>query len=260
MTIGYASSCRSVISESLHLLHFLKGLQYCFNLTNRGQYSTADEILRHIIVSNAYQARERQDSIRLALISRMRFNVSLTNAEPLSLLACAIHAERHDVVVEQCRKLITHHQFNNEPLRILVASLASGLRNTDAFITSTLQKHLFREMKSSDTAVKNPSSLKWNPLNKRYAPKGGSKSTAGADEVEGEEDEEIEGGGVEEEYENASNSMVMNNEKTSSTSAPPLPTRENPLIIAMYGQICIAAKSYQSAICMSLFCYNDNSY
>ena len=30
--------------------------QYCFALTKQDQYETADEILRHIMVSNAYQA------------------------------------------------------------------------------------------------------------------------------------------------------------------------------------------------------------
>ena len=45
-------------------------LQYAFLLTKRGQYEIADEVLRHILVSNAYQSRERQDSIRLALISK----------------------------------------------------------------------------------------------------------------------------------------------------------------------------------------------
>ena len=45
--------------------------QYAFLLTKRGQYEIADEVLRHILVSNAYQSRERQDSIRLALISKL---------------------------------------------------------------------------------------------------------------------------------------------------------------------------------------------
>lgn len=44
--------------------------QYAFLLTKRGQFEIADEVLRHILVSNAYQSRERQDSIRLALISK----------------------------------------------------------------------------------------------------------------------------------------------------------------------------------------------
>ncbi len=92
-------------------------------------------------------------------------------------------------------------------------------------------------MKLSDTAVKNPSTLKWNPLNKRYGLMDRNKS----DEVEVDDDEEVEGG-------------VEDNERSGSTnekdaSAPPLPTKENPLIISIYGQICIAAKSYQSAIC-----------
>ena len=56
-----------------------------------------------------------------------------------------------------------------------MASLASGLKATDSFITLTLQKHLFREMKLSDTAVKNPEILKWIPLNKRYVPTGVGK-------------------------------------------------------------------------------------
>lgn len=145
--------------------------------------------------------------------------------------ACAIHAERFDTVVEQARKLVTHHQFNNEPLRILVASLASGLRTTDAFITSTLQKHLFREMKLSDTAVKTPEQLRWNPLNKRYAPILQSKM-AEADEEEAPED--------------GDESTSLHVDKS---VGPPLPAKENSVIIAIYGQICIAAKSYQSAIC-----------
>lgn len=118
-----------------------------------------------------------------------------------------------------------------------MASLASGLKVTDSFITSTLQKHLFREMKLSDTAVKNPDILKWNPLNKRYAATGQSKST---DPDEGGEDdgEENERGSLENE------SNTQDKQKR-----PEIPTKENPVIVTIYGQICIAAKSYQSAIC-----------
>ncbi|KAH9476509.1 Transcription factor tau subunit sfc4 [Psilocybe cubensis] len=197
-------------------------MQYCFILTRRGQYDTAEEILRHIMVSNAYQAKERQDSIRLALIT------------------CAIAGERHDIVVEQARKLITHHQFNNEPLRILMSSLASGLRSTDAFITSTLQKHLFREMKLSDTAAKNPEILKWNPLNKRYAPTGQNKS------AEPEDDDQ------EDDAPSVDDVSVLNDR----SGLPEIPTKENPVIVAIYGQICVAAKSYQSAIFYLLLAYD----
>ncbi|KAF8332446.1 hypothetical protein F5887DRAFT_996848 [Amanita rubescens] len=204
-------------------------MQYAFLLTKRGQYEIADEVLRHILVSNAYQSRERQDSIRLALIT------------------CAIHAERHTAIVEHARKLITTHQFNNEPFRILLASLSSGLRATDAFITSTLQKHLFREIKMADAAVKDPGSLKWNPINKRYASALQGKTSgmgAGEEEDAGEDDVDdaaaCAGGGESQEID----------------GAPKIPAKHNPIIVTIYGQICIAARSYQSAIFYLLHAYD----
>ncbi|KAG6863305.1 hypothetical protein C0991_006895, partial [Blastosporella zonata] len=83
---------------------------------------------------------------------------------------CGILDRRPTIVVKQARKLITVYQFNNQPQRILIAVLSSGLRPTGAFITSTLQKHLFREMKLADVAVRTPKVLRWNSLYKRYAP------------------------------------------------------------------------------------------
>jgi general transcription factor 3C polypeptide 3 (transcription factor C subunit 4) len=50
-----------------------------------------------------------------------------------------------------------------------------------------LQKHLFREMKLAATAVRTPEVLKWNALNKIYAPMLQVKAELGADadDVEG---------------------------------------------------------------------------
>lgn len=42
--------------------------QYAFQLTKRGQYELADEVLRHVSYSNAYQNRDNQDTIHYALI------------------------------------------------------------------------------------------------------------------------------------------------------------------------------------------------
>ncbi|KXN83202.1 Transcription factor tau subunit sfc4 [Leucoagaricus sp. SymC.cos] len=205
-------------------------MQYSFLLTKQGQSELAYEVLNHILLSNVYQTRARQDIIRLSLIT----------------VAIAIRDYRG--AVDHSRKLITAHQFNNEPLRILMASLSSGLLPTDAFIASTLQKHLFREMKLSDTAVKHPEMLKWNPLNKRYAPTG-TRATE-----QDQEDEEV-------------NDYIARDGEAASTPAaasvfdsksslPPIPTVFNPVIITMYGQICIAAKSYQSAIFYLLHAYD----
>ena len=148
--------------------------------------------------------------------------------------ACAIAAKHPSIVVEQARKLITVHQFNNEPQRILIAVLSSGLRPTDAFITSTLQKHLFREMKLADVAVRTPEVLKWNALNKRYAATGTVKSEPGDGADDDADDAE----------------PVAPTDKDNPVLE--IPTKYNPIIVAIYGQICIAAKSYQSAICESV--------
>ncbi|KAJ3811099.1 hypothetical protein F5876DRAFT_88515 [Lentinula aff. lateritia] len=223
-------------------LHMI--LQYCFILTKRNQYELADEVLRHMLLSNAYMTSEFQVSLRLAIIS------------------CAIETHHYPVVVEQCRKLISSNQFNNELYRLLLASLSSGLRPTDSFITSTLQKFFFREMKLSDVAVKDPELLKWNVALKRWAPinpstlsSGGRKDRDkdrdkdkdndkdGADDL-GEEDSDVGGGGTAE------------NDTVSSNDRPILPTKDNPLTVAIYGQMCIAAKSYQSAIFYLLHAYD----
>lgn len=206
-------------------------MQYSFLLTKQGQSDLANEVLGHILLSNAYQTRARQDVIRLALIT----------------VAIAIRDYR--AAVDHSRKLITAHQFNNEPLRILLASLSSGLVPTDAFITSTLQKHLFREMKLSDTAVKHPEMLKWNPLNKRYAPTG-SKATEQEQEEEEDNDEVTQDATI------GSSTAAPTSAPDTKSGLPPIPTAFNPVIITIYGQICIAAKSYQSAIFYLLHAYD----
>ncbi|KAI9463423.1 hypothetical protein HD554DRAFT_1309138 [Boletus coccyginus] len=83
---------------------------------------TFHAVLSHILMSNGYRSKEKQVTIRLAII-----------------------IENYTVVVEQSRKLINAYQFNNEPMRLPLSSLASGLRPTDSLISSTLQKHMLRE-------------------------------------------------------------------------------------------------------------------
>ena len=45
--------------------------QYAFVMTRRDQFDDADEVLRHILVSHVYQDRASQDTLRLALISKL---------------------------------------------------------------------------------------------------------------------------------------------------------------------------------------------
>ncbi|KAH9997918.1 TPR-like protein [Russula vinacea] len=192
-------------------------MQYAFLLTKRGNYELADEVLNHVLISNAYVDRQSQDTIRLASI------------------ACAIHAQRYPAVVEHCRKFIVIHQFHNEPLRMLCACLASGYRATDAFIASTLQKHLFREMRLYDTAVHNKDALRWNAIPRRWGMNKSGEADEGVDDEPNPEG--VEGA----------------DEKN---PAPQLPTKDNPAIFALYGHICLAGKSYQSAIFYLLHAYD----
>ncbi|TFY79029.1 hypothetical protein EWM64_g4983, partial [Hericium alpestre] len=190
-------------------------MQYAFLLTRRGQYDVADEVLRHILFSNAYLSRSYQDKIRLALI------------------AIAIHEKQWPAVVEQYRKLTIAYQFNNEPLRLLAACLASGFRSTDAFIVSTLQKHLLREIRLSDAAVKSKDNLRWSGRRWAMASGGGSKEDANEEEE-----------GPAEELEKRQVAM------------PDVPTKNNPIMVTMYGHIALAAKSYQTAIFYLLHGYD----
>lgn len=149
-------------------------------------------------------------------------------------LACASAARQYNTVVQHARKLISAYQFNNEPVRLLVASLASGLGSTDAFITNTLQKHMLREIKSVDAAVKNRDGMKWHTLKKRYF-----MSRSGKDDMAEEEMED----------EAAAEEAVLGEKEV----VPRLPEKDNPMLVAVYGQMSNAAKSYQSAICKWLF-------
>ncbi|KAJ7912852.1 TPR-like protein [Mycena leptocephala] len=199
-----AASKIAASTEVFRGVHFRDWLQlffqYCFLLTKRGQFEVAEEILKHVLLSVVYRSRESQSSIRLAIIT------------------CAVAAQNYPTIVEHCRKIMTVHQFNNEPLRILVAALASGLYSTDAFIVSPLQKAIYREMKLSHMTVKTPEMVRWAK----------------------HDDDDADG------------------EKEPVDDAHPLPDaarKSNTVIIALYGQMSVAAKSYQSAIFYLLHAY-----
>ncbi|KAJ7640027.1 TPR-like protein [Mycena polygramma] len=203
--------------------------QYCFILTESGNYKHADEVLRHLLMSSAYQLPNVQDAIRVALI------------------ACASAAGCFPVVVEQSRKLLMAHQFHNDPLRIMVSALGSGAQPTDAFLASTLQKFLHRELKMFDAAANNPESLVWSLQNKRFS----TKSVGGADV----EDENEEQEGAEEEE----RKPVIATGRRKRQRAPRLPAiakAPNPIVLALYGQMCLVAKSFQSAMFYLLMAFD----
>ncbi|KAL1727776.1 hypothetical protein EV714DRAFT_253442 [Schizophyllum commune] len=208
--------------EHFRTIHFDDWLrmtmQYCFLVTRDGDYPLAEEILRHMMLSNAYVSQARQNTLRIALAT------------------CAIAAQRFDAVVEQTRKIVYTHQFNDEPIRLLLASLASGLRPTDAFIRATLQKFLFREMKLRDAASVTPDLVRWVP-GRRWTYAGG----AGGAKGEEEDDDEDKG---------------EKDEGSGSADRPPLPKGYSPVNMIAYGMTCVAARSYQSALVYLLHAYD----
>jgi general transcription factor 3C polypeptide 3 (transcription factor C subunit 4) len=140
----------------------------------------------------------------------------------------------------QARKLMTIYQFNNEPLRLIFTSLAGNIRNSaDAFINTALQKHIFRELRIIDTAIKKPDALIWFSLRSRWIlskkgkAKGKGKKPDPDEDEEDEDEQEGEGDGA----------------SASAGPSIPLPTKHNPAFMTMYAQMCNVAKSYQSAIC-----------
>ncbi|KAJ6486311.1 hypothetical protein DFH09DRAFT_1265926 [Mycena vulgaris] len=196
-------------------------IQYCFVLTQSGHYDQANEVLRHLQMSSAYQLPTSRDAIRVALIT------------------CASVAGCFPVVVEQCRKLLMNYQFHNDPMRIMMAAFGSGHRPTDAFVAAPFGKYLHREMRLFDAAANNPDSLVWSQTGRRFSLK------AIAEEPEDEEEEEQQPA--------ASND---GRKKMQRPRLPEIATANNPVVVALYGQMCLVTKSFQSAIFYLLMAYD----
>lgn len=121
------------------------------------------------------------------------------------------------------------YQFNNEPYRLFLALCASGLPQTDQFIHGTLQKHILREIRVTEAAVKG--NVAWNNRSNRF--------TVTSDKItEAKNDQEGEG------EDDAADERMQGE-----AGAASKPTRNNPVLYTIYGQSCSAAKSFQSSIC-----------
>jgi general transcription factor 3C polypeptide 3 (transcription factor C subunit 4) len=135
------------------------------------------------------------------------------------------------VVVVQARKVMNNHQFNNELVRVFFASLAGSMRAADAFIDTALQKHIFRELRIVESALAQPDALRWAPSKKKWGIVKG-KGVPREDALD--EDEE---------------DAEQPEAKSSKVPLCAFPTKENPVLMTLYGQMTATAKSYQSAIC-----------
>ena len=128
-----------------------------------------------------------------------------------------------------------NYQFNNEPVRLFLASLASGLSQTDQVINTSFQKFVLREMRTHANAVEGKAL--WIAAKRRFM--SGHSSAGKADAEEIEDDNESGDDGAE-----------LTKETDGGESARP--KRSNPVLPTLYGQSLILAKSYQGALCALL--------
>ncbi|EJT97237.1 TPR-like protein [Dacryopinax primogenitus] len=204
-------------------------LTYCFRLMRRGEYLEAENILRHTSFSNIFNTPKYRDT----------FNVAI--------LAGAVFTGNLQTFKEQTRKIIFQNQFNNDAVRLFIAVLGT---NIDAYITFTepkLSKFLVRELKIGQAAAKgerlHTSRGRWVLRRSKQAI---DKGDIDVDDGASEEEEEA--------------------LPTLGSSAPnltgkheyrqvDLPTKENPFLIGLYGQILMAVRSYQTALFFFLHAY-----
>lgn len=195
-------------------------MQYAFYTTQEGMYEAADELLRHILYSNAYATFAYQTSIRLAL------------------LACATVHRDYPAILEHSRRLIFTHQFNNDPLRLYLACMGGGIHSIDTFIDTKYQKALRREI-DYYKLITEGEEPRWAAPRNRWVfnDKGGKQ-----DDEESSDGEQDEGGASNKKKSKVPTAVVGAN------PSPSKATKDSPILLALYGQLSSCAKSYQSAL------------
>ena len=130
-------------------------------------------------------------------------------------------------MAEHVCKIIFAYQFNNESIRILLAALASGHRQLDAFVASTFQRAMLRQVRFSGLVFNHPEQIKWNSSKRRFF-NSGAAAKSEYDEGEGEDN----------------TSADLNQTQV---DAPGFPKKPNSCLVTTYGHSCT---SYQRIICV----------
>ncbi|KAL5520201.1 hypothetical protein ACEPAG_9414 [Sanghuangporus baumii] len=196
-------------------------MEYAFLLTRRDRFEEADDVLRHLMLSTVYSSQKFQDTLRLTLAT------------------CAVHARKFEITLEMFRRLMLNYQFNNEPIRLFFANLASGLPQTDQVINNSFQKFVLREMRTHANAVEGKAH--WLAAKRRFMSGQSMTGKPGIDEV----DDDNDSGGEDAE---------PSNESDDGESVKP--KRNNPVLPTLYGQSLILARSYQGALFYLLHAYD----
>jgi general transcription factor 3C polypeptide 3 (transcription factor C subunit 4) len=123
------------------------------------------------------------------------------------------------------RRFIRQRPLENAPIRVFQAAFASGFAAMNTFSNSHMQKFVLRQLRAADNVVRKRDPSKDNRL---------------GDAVDEDEQSAEEEGGEE--------------QPVGSMTSKFVPTKPNPILYALYGQMLLASKSYLSALgeCWSL--------
>ncbi|KZO92429.1 HCP-like protein [Calocera viscosa TUFC12733] len=210
---------------------------YSFRLIRRGEYREADNTLRHISYSVVFGTAKYQDVFMLAL------------------LAGAVFTSDWTTIKEQTRKIITRHQFNNDAIRIFIASLGSSLDGYISFTEPKLGKFYMREIRLAQLAT-HGGKLNYHPTRQRWS----IPSTPGAALRREEMDMDDASSGEEQEQSQVFSSSASNAQRRQEERDVPLPTKENPIMFMVYGHMLMCVRSYQNALFYFMHAYELNPY
>ncbi|EJD52995.1 TPR-like protein [Auricularia subglabra TFB-10046 SS5] len=178
-------------------------LDYAFLRTRRGHYQMADEVLKHVALSRPFSDQRSQDTLHIAMLG--------------TLVSCAVYEQKPETIINVCRRFFHAYQFQSDAFNILMASLASGYQQADAFQDARLQKHLSREVRLMHAVVHQDSKV--SKRNGRFMILVGKDAKEDKDDL----DEVVVEGNV------------------------ARPEKENPVAWTVYAHSFLPAKSYQSA-------------
>ena len=109
--------------------------------------------MSHVSTSYVFYPKHDPDARVVLLIAQMGTGQIFVSESRSNAIAIASYMGNQPEIIALSRTLTNENQFNNEPLRIMLASLSPGLRGTDAFIDRNMTKWSLRLNRIWDMGV-----------------------------------------------------------------------------------------------------------
>jgi general transcription factor 3C polypeptide 3 (transcription factor C subunit 4) len=133
----------------------------------------------------------------------------------------------------------------------MLATLGGGMQAMESYIDSKFQKAALREVRLTEKSAQGLP-LRWSDKSFRYIYAPGNADAPGDDdpEVEGEGGSDADNDG---ETGVLAGGVGPGDKVARMAPQPPRATKISPVMLAQYGQICLCARSFQSAIWEFIF-------